>query len=51
VSRSNQIGRFFRKLKHFRGVATRSDKTDGTFLASVQPATTRIWLQAYEAVI
>lgn len=46
----NQVERFFNKLKHFRAVATRYDKRDDTFLASVQLASIRIWLRPYEAV-
>jgi len=46
----NQIERFFSKLKHFRAVATRYDKRDDTFLASVQLASLRIWLRTYESV-
>jgi transposase len=46
----NQIERFFSKLKHFRAVATRYDKRDDNFLASVQLASLRIWLRSYESV-
>lgn len=46
----NQIERFFSKLKHFRAVATRYDKRDDNFLASVQLASLRIWLRTYESV-
>ena len=46
----NQIERFFSKLKHFRAVATRYDKRDDNFLASVQLASIRIWLRSYESV-
>jgi len=46
----NQVERFFRKLKHFRAVATRYDKRDDNFLASVQLASLRIWLRTYESV-
>ena len=38
----NQVERFFNKLKHFRAVATRYDKRDDNFLASVQLASNRI---------
>jgi len=41
----NQVERFFCKLKHFRAVATRYDKRDDNFLASVQLASLRIWLR------
>ena len=46
----NQVERFFSKLKHFRAVATRYDKRDDNFLASVQLASIRIWLRTYESV-
>ena len=46
----NQIERFFSKLKHFRAVATRDDKRDDNFLASVQLASITIWLRTYESV-
>ena len=46
----NRIERFFNKLKHFRAVATRYDKRDDNFLASVQIASIRIWLRSYESV-
>ena len=46
----NQVERFFSKIKHFRAVATRYDKRDDNFLASVQLASLRIWLRTYESV-
>jgi len=46
----NAIERFFNKLKHFRAVATRYDKRDDNFLASVQLASIRIWLRTYQPV-
>lgn len=46
----NKIERFFSKIKHFRAVATRYDKRDDNFLASVQLASLRIWLRTYESV-
>ena len=46
----NQVERFFSKIKHFRAVATRYDKRDNNFLASVQLASIRIWLRTYESV-
>ncbi len=46
----NRVERFFNKLKHFRAVATRYDKRDDNFLASVQLASLRIWLRTYESV-
>lgn len=46
----NLIERFFNKLKHFRAIATRYDKRDDNFLASVQLASIRIWLRFNESV-
>ena len=44
------VERFFNKLKHFRAVATRYDKTDDSFLASIHLAAIRIALRRYESV-
>ncbi|HEX8214353.1 MAG TPA: IS5 family transposase [Allosphingosinicella sp.] len=46
----NLVERFFNKLKQFRAVATRYDKNDDNFLASVQLASIRIWLRHNESV-
>ncbi len=46
----NLVERFFNRLKHFRAVATRYDKRDDNFLASVQLASIRIWLRHNEPV-
>jgi len=46
----NLVERFFNKLKYFRAVATRYDKRDDNFLASVQLAAIRIWLRHNESV-
>ncbi|VAV88867.1 Mobile element protein [hydrothermal vent metagenome] len=46
----NLVERFFSKLKHFRAVATRYDKRDDNFLASVQLVSIRIWLRFNESV-
>ncbi len=46
----NRVERFFSKIKHFRAIATRYDKRDDNFLASVQLASLRIWLLTYESV-
>jgi transposase len=46
----NLIERFFNRLKHFRAVATRYDKRDDNFMASVQLASIRIWLRHNESV-
>lgn len=46
----NLVERFFSKLKQFRAIATRYDKRDDNFLASVQLANIRIWLRHNESV-
>ena len=46
----NLVERFFNKLKHFRAVATRYDKRDDNYLASVQLASIRIWMRFNESV-
>ena len=46
----NAVERFFNKLKHFRAIATRYDKRDDNYLASVKLASIRIWLRTYESV-
>ncbi len=42
------VERFFNKLKHSRAVATRYDQWDDNFLATVELASTRIWLRFNE---
>ncbi|MGI8840346.1 MAG: IS5/IS1182 family transposase, partial [Caulobacteraceae bacterium] len=42
--------RFFNKLKHFRGVATRYDKRAENYLAGVKLASVRIWMRANESM-
>jgi transposase len=46
----NAVERLFNKLKHFRAVATRYDKRDDNYLASVKLASLRIWLRFNESV-
>ncbi|KAB2693179.1 transposase, partial [Ochrobactrum sp. Kaboul] len=46
----NAVERFVNKLKHFRTIATRYDKRDDNFLASIQLASIRTWLRSYESV-
>ena len=46
----NLVERFFNKLKHFRAVATRYDKRDDNYLASIKLASLRIWLRFNESV-
>ena len=40
----NLIERFFNRLKHFRGLATRYDRSPDNFLAALKLAAIRIWL-------
>ena len=46
----NLVKRFLNKLKQFRAVATRYDKRDDDFLASLQLASIRIWLRHNESM-
>jgi transposase len=46
----NLVERFFNKLKHFRAVATRYDKTPENYLASVKLASARIWMPFNESM-
>jgi len=46
----NAVERFFNKLKHFRAIATRYDKRDDNYLASIKLASLRIWLRFNESV-
>lgn len=46
----NRVERFFNRIKHFRAVATRFDKHDANFLASVKLAAIRIWMRFNESV-
>ena len=46
----NLVERFFNKLKQFRAIATRYDKRDDNYLASVKLASLRIWLRFNESV-
>jgi transposase len=46
----NLVERFFNKLKHFRAIATRYDKRDDNFLASVQLTSIRIWFRHNESL-
>ncbi len=45
----NLIERYFNKLKHFRGIATRYDRDPLNFLAAIKLASVRIWLKSYES--
>jgi transposase len=41
----NLVERFFNKIKHFRRIATRYDKTARNFLAAIMLASTRLWIR------
>jgi transposase len=42
----NLVERFFNRIKHFRGLATRYDRRPDNFLAALKLAAIRIWLAA-----
>ncbi len=42
----NLVERFFNRIKHFRGIATRYDKCPDNYLAAVKLICTRIWCAA-----
>ena len=44
----NLVERFFNKLKHFRKVATRYEKTATNYLAAVLLVSSRLWLRFHE---
>ena len=45
----NLVERFFNKLKQFRGIATRYDKSPENFLAAIKLISARIWIRSYES--
>jgi transposase len=40
------VERFFNRIKHFRGIATRYDKRPDNYLAAVKLVAARIWCQS-----
>jgi len=46
----NLVERFFNKIKHYRAVATRYNKTPENFLAGVKLASPRIWIRLNESI-
>ena len=46
----NLVERFFNKLKHYRAVATRYDKSPDNYLAAVKLASARIWMRFNESM-
>lgn len=45
----NRVERFFNRIKHFRGLATRYDRTDANYFGGLTLAAIRIWLKSYES--
>ena len=45
----NLVERFFSKLKQFRKIATRYEKTAQNYLAAVLMACSRLWMRNYES--
>jgi transposase len=48
--RRNLVERFFNKLKHYRAIATRFDKHDANFMATIKLAALRLWMRFNESV-
>ena len=46
----NRVERFFNKLKNYRAIATRFDRHDANFMASIKLAAIRIWMRFNESV-
>ena len=46
----NLVERFFNKLKHYRAIATRYDKSPDNYLAAVKLASARIWMRFNESM-
>jgi len=45
----NLVERFFNKIKHFRKIATRYEKTSRNYLAAILMVCSRLWLRFYES--
>ena len=45
----NLVERFFNKIKHYRRIATRYDKTAENFLAALKLVAVRVWLRDNES--
>ena len=45
----SRVERFFNKIKQYRRIATRYDKTAESFLAALKLVAVRIWLRDYES--
>lgn len=44
-----RVERFFNRIKHFRRLATRYDRTDANYFAGLTLDAIRIWLKFYES--
>lgn len=42
----NLVERFFNRMRHNRGIATRNDKDPANYLAAIKLIAARIWCQA-----
>jgi len=45
----NLVERFFNKIKHFRKIATRYEKSARNYLAAILIACSRLWMRFYES--
>ena len=45
----NLVERFFNKIKHFRKIATRYEKTARNYLAAILMVCSKLWLRFYES--
>jgi transposase len=45
----NLIKRFFNRLEHFRGIATRDFRTAANFLGAIHLAAIRLWIRIYKS--
>jgi transposase len=45
----NLVERFFNRIKHYRRIATRYDKTAENFLAALKLVAVRVWLRGNES--
>ena len=46
----NRVERFFNRIKHYRAIATRFDRHDANFMASIKLAAIRLWVRFNESV-
>ena len=50
VDMRNRVERFFNRIKHYRAIATRFDRHDANFMASIKLAAIRLWMRFNESV-